>query len=127
VIGEDGGTVFVRPDLPGSTRAQCPPPRPDPHALNTAADQARRLYPGPVGEAAARWLETTRDLGWAGPDGLSARLVEALGDEAACRADAGEPVPAPSDRTGRENAPARVEPDPPSRTERFRAAFGGGR
>lgn len=68
-----------------STVAECPPPRCDPRALNAAAVLAWRLYPGPVGEVLADRLTAGASLGFLGPDGLTARLVEALGDEAACR------------------------------------------
>ena len=73
----------ARPATPGSTVADCPPPRCDPHALTDAAELARRLYPGPVGRVLARDLESTRACGYMAPDGLTAELVEWLGDRAA--------------------------------------------
>lgn len=128
--GEGVGAVFVRPDLPGSTRAECPPPRPDPHALNVAAALARQLYPGPVGEVLSERLTSTLALGFLGPDGLSARLAEWLTDEAHRRVATGGPVPGPSDRPcGPQESEShpRKNPDPQGRMERFRAAFGGAR
>lgn len=46
-------------------------------ALRTAAQRARRAYPGPVGELIARELLAWDEFGWVlGTDALTTRLVQ---------------------------------------------------
>ncbi len=58
-----------------------PPPRMDHHdrsKIRTAAYRALKVYPGPIGDLISRELLAHEELGYMAPNGLSARLINAV-------------------------------------------------
>lgn len=71
--------VYVDPETLTSGIRPIPMPLPDKMRLQAAANQAKRLYPGPAGEMIARELVAYAEFGFrVGPGSLVGRLVEEL-------------------------------------------------